>query len=220
MGACGDSCADAGNPPRNNAVAAKHTVRTMRNFDFRYTPIRSRLIKNLMRLAGCQAACRSARPFSLPQFAAGRPLLEIQSPCDSVRAWLQPCRKLPVAVLTQALQRLPLAERPAQLLSATISGFVSDPKQARRFFVSGLVQGVGFRYFAQDVAERLHLAGYVRNLRDGRVETYAIGMPAQLTQFRAALERGPWGATVHEIKEEHAAIDSQYAHAFSITFDA
>ena len=48
---------------------------------------------------------------------------------------------------------------------------------ARRYFISGIVQGVGFRYFAQDEAERLHLSGYVRNLRDGRVEVYAIGSP-------------------------------------------
>jgi len=46
-------------------------------------------------------------------------------------------------------------------------------KQARRYFVSGLVQGVGYRYFTQDAADRLRLTGYVRNLRDGRVEVYA-----------------------------------------------
>jgi acylphosphatase len=96
---------------------------------------------------------------------------------------------------------------------------VTDSKQAKRFFVSGFVQGVGFRYFTQDVAERLHLAGYVRNLRDGRVEAYAIGTPEQLTKFCAALERGPRGARVSAVSEELAATDSQYAHAFIITYD-
>lgn len=106
------------------------------------------------------------------------------------------------------------------MVSATISRFVSDAKQAKRFFVSGMVQGVGFRYFTQDVADRLRLAGYVRNLRDGRVEAYAIGTTSQLTQFRAALERGPRGASVHNVAEISAAIDSQYSNEFLVTYDA
>jgi acylphosphatase len=78
------------------------------------------------------------------------------------------------------------------------------------------VQGVGFRYFAQDAAERLHLAGYVRNLPDARVEVYAIGPPDQLAKFRAVLQRGPRFASVSEVRDEHAAVDPQYAKEFSI----
>ena len=96
---------------------------------------------------------------------------------------------------------------------------VSAEKQAKRFFVSGLVQGVGFRYFAQDAAERLHLAGYVRNLRDGRVEAYAIGTEEHLHRFLAALKKGPRGAMVHGVLEESAALDSQHENEFSITHD-
>jgi len=48
-------------------------------------------------------------------------------------------------------------------VSATIRKFVSDATQARRYFVSGIVQGVGFRFYAQRAAEKLHLSGYVRN---------------------------------------------------------
>ena len=96
---------------------------------------------------------------------------------------------------------------------------VSAEKQARRFFVSGLVQGVGFRYFAQDAAERLHLAGYVRNLRDGSVEAYAIGSEDRLARFLAVLKKGPHGAMVHGVAEESAALDSQYENEFSITHD-
>jgi acylphosphatase len=102
-------------------------------------------------------------------------------------------------------------------LSATIYRFVSEPKQARRYFVSGIVQGVGFRYFTQHSAERLHLSGYVRNLPDGRVEVYAIGPDEQLTKLRSVLERGPWGASVSDVGEEGASIDSQYATGFFIT---
>jgi len=96
---------------------------------------------------------------------------------------------------------------------------VTDAKQAKRYFVSGFVQGVGFRYFTQGEAQRLDLSGYVRNLRDGRVEAYAIGTPAQLAKFRAALQRGPRFASVSDIKEEPAAIDLQYASEFVTTHE-
>jgi acylphosphatase len=103
-------------------------------------------------------------------------------------------------------------------LSATIYRFVSEPKQARRYFVSGIVQGVGFRYFTQNAAERLHLSGYAKNVPDGSVEVYAIGTPEQLAKLRSALERGPWGASVSEVAEEQVAIDSNYASGFVITY--
>ncbi|HLK05734.1 MAG TPA: acylphosphatase [Candidatus Acidoferrum sp.] len=96
---------------------------------------------------------------------------------------------------------------------------MATEKQAKRFFVSGLVQGVGFRYFAQDAAERLHLTGFVRNLRDGRVEAYAIGSEDQFARFLAALKKGPRGAMVHAVAEESAALDSQYETEFNITHD-
>ena len=90
---------------------------------------------------------------------------------------------------------------------------------ARRYFVSGMVQGVGYRYFTQDEAERLRLSGYVRNLRDGRVEVYAIGSPDTLARLRTMLERGPRGAMVRNVAEESAEIDTKFAQEFSITYD-
>jgi acylphosphatase len=90
---------------------------------------------------------------------------------------------------------------------------------ARRYFISGIVQGVGFRYFTQDEAERLHLSGYVRNLRDGRVEVYAIGTPESLARLRTILERGPRGAMVQHVVEESADLDAKFAEEFSITYD-
>jgi acylphosphatase len=95
---------------------------------------------------------------------------------------------------------------------------VTEPKQAKRYFVSGIVQGVGFRYFTQNAAERLHLSGYTKNVPDGCVEVYAIGTAEQLVKLRSALERGPWGASVSEVKEEQAAIDSNYANGFVIAY--
>ena len=94
---------------------------------------------------------------------------------------------------------------------------MSNEKLARKYLVSGMVQGVGFRYFAQHAAEKLQLHGYVRNLRDGRVEAYAIGTPEQQAAFRAALERGPRFSSVAEVREEAATPDPRYANDFTIT---
>jgi acylphosphatase len=100
---------------------------------------------------------------------------------------------------------------------ATISTLVDTAKKAARFFVTGMVQGVGFRFFAQGEAELLGVSGYVRNRRDGRVESYAIGTSEQLAKFRARLEKGPRLASVKFVAEESAEIDSQYASAFVTT---
>ncbi len=97
---------------------------------------------------------------------------------------------------------------------------MSDAQQAKRYFVSGAVQGVGFRYFAQNAAEKLRLAGFVRNLHDGRVEVFAAGSPEQLAQFRAMLERGPRFASVSEVREVNADLDARFARDFIITHDA
>ena len=81
------------------------------------------------------------------------------------------------------------------------------------------MQGVGYRYFARDAAESLHLTGFVRNLRDGRVEAYAIGTADKLSRFRSALEKGPRGALVQGVTEELAGVDPRFDLDFGITFD-
>lgn len=93
---------------------------------------------------------------------------------------------------------------------------MSEPKQAKRYFVSGMVQGVGFRYFTQDAAEELRITGYVRNLRDGRVEVFAMGTPHQHAQLRTLLERGPRFSSVSEVQEEDSVPDSEFANGFLI----
>lgn len=97
---------------------------------------------------------------------------------------------------------------------------MSETKQAKRYFVSGMVQGVGFRYFTQDVADRLKIAGFVRNLRDGRVEVFAMGTPQQHGELRALLERGPRFSSVTEVVEEPAAPEAQYEDSFVINPNA
>jgi acylphosphatase len=96
---------------------------------------------------------------------------------------------------------------------------VREEISAKRFYVSGIVQGVGYRYFVERAARHLSLAGYVRNLRDGRVETYAIGSAASLDLLRTRLESGPGGASVSGVVEEAAEIEARFTETFSIEYD-
>jgi acylphosphatase len=83
-----------------------------------------------------------------------------------------------------------------------------DRKAAKRWFIGGRVQGVGFRFFVQDKAAELGLAGWVRNLNDGRVEVYAIGSAGRLSELAAALHKGPRMADVRSVEERDAAVES------------
>jgi len=97
---------------------------------------------------------------------------------------------------------------------------VDDRTIAKRYFISGIVQGVGFRYFAQRAAARLGITGYTRNLSDGRVEVYAIGSPNALKAFGKEMKLGPRGASVSSVSEEDATVQEAYARRFSIEYDA
>jgi len=80
---------------------------------------------------------------------------------------------------------------------------------AKRYFIRGRVQGVGYRYFAQTTAADLHISGYTRNLDDGRVEVYAVGTREQLSELAGRLWKGPRMADVRGV-EEHEAGVQQY----------
>jgi acylphosphatase len=90
--------------------------------------------------------------------------------------------------------------------------------QARRFFVAGRVQGVGYRIFVQRLAEELGLQGYVRNRRDGRVEVFAMGEPEKLRLLRKELNKGPMMSDVTDVNEEPATVDAQYAKDFTVEY--
>jgi acylphosphatase len=70
---------------------------------------------------------------------------------------------------------------------------------ARRFAVTGRVQGVGFRYFVQEAAGREGVTGYVQNLPDGSVEAYVEGEAEAVTRVERAIRRGPGGARVTSV---------------------
>jgi acylphosphatase len=87
---------------------------------------------------------------------------------------------------------------------------------ARRYIVSGRVQGVGFRNYVEHVAGKLSVDGYVRNRRDGGVEVFAIGTPEKLKGLRFALEKGPMLARVTDVREEPDHPDDKYRGDFII----
>jgi acylphosphatase len=72
---------------------------------------------------------------------------------------------------------------------------------ARKFLISGEVQGVGFRFFAQRSAARHQVRGYVRNLEDGRVEAFAEGPPKAVEEFKNDLVAGPSYSRVEHLEE-------------------
>lgn len=77
---------------------------------------------------------------------------------------------------------------------------------AVRLVISGRVQGVGYRAFVERQARRRALRGWVRNRRDGTVETLLIGEDALLREMESLCRRGPAFAAVSGV-ERHAAED-------------
>jgi acylphosphatase len=86
----------------------------------------------------------------------------------------------------------------------------------RRYLVSGVVQGVGFRFFARRVGQRLGLAGWVRNLPDGRVEAEAVGPLDLLETFARELSRGPAGGLVSGIEVIEVSDEGSGATGFEV----
>ncbi|MDE1897816.1 MAG: acylphosphatase [Xanthomonadaceae bacterium] len=79
--------------------------------------------------------------------------------------------------------------------------------EAARFLIRGHVQGVGFRAHARHEAQRLGLAGYAKNLFDGRVEVLAVGESAALDALERWLRIGPPAARVAEVRRSEADAD-------------
>jgi acylphosphatase len=87
---------------------------------------------------------------------------------------------------------------------------------ARRYLISGLVQGVGFRYFTKDVADREGVTGWVRNLPDGRVEAVVEGEDEAVTRVERRLWQGPGGARVAAVAVDDSEPPSGAHHGFVI----
>lgn len=70
-------------------------------------------------------------------------------------------------------------------------------------FISGRVQGVFFRRHTYEMAMRLDLKGWVRNLDDGRVEVMVCGEEAQVNHMQTWLWQGPSTAKVSQVESHH-----------------
>src|SRR5437660_12794398 len=71
-----------------------------------------------------------------------------------------------------------------------------------RILITGLVQGVFFRREMTDLATRLRISGWVRNLPDGKVEALAEGGRARLRELRRFCHVGPRGAAGRKVEAE------------------
>ncbi|MBA2302555.1 MAG: acylphosphatase [Acidobacteria bacterium] len=76
---------------------------------------------------------------------------------------------------------------------------------ARRFLISGRVQGVGYRVFADASAAVEGVHGFVRNLPDGRVEAQVEGDQDAVDRVEMKLRRGPAGARIETFEAEPAS---------------
>jgi acylphosphatase len=81
----------------------------------------------------------------------------------------------------------------------------SESCRQMRALVSGQVQGVGFRLWAQRRARALGLTGFVHNVDDGSVEVVCEGPQAALEQYLMALRRGPESAEVRAVQAHWAS---------------
>jgi len=89
-----------------------------------------------------------------------------------------------------------------------------EPKETTRkallALVRGRVQGVGFRYEARTIARSLGITGWITNLPDGGVETYAEGPDAAINRYIAWLNHGPAGAEVQSLDISERKPSNQY----------
>jgi acylphosphatase len=76
---------------------------------------------------------------------------------------------------------------------------------ARRFRVSGRVQGVGFRFFAHETARAEGVSGWVANLPDGRVDVWVEGDADSVLRVERKIRRGPPAARVDGVETQDEA---------------
>jgi acylphosphatase len=93
---------------------------------------------------------------------------------------------------------------------------MTEPDVRLHALIEGRVQGVGFRYFVLEHANRLGLKGWVRNTYQGNVEVIAEGCRDDLNQFLDLLNQGPRGAFITQVIQEWGSATSEFDH-FAVT---
>ena len=100
--------------------------------------------------------------------------------------------------------RIRIAQRCFEKLFGKIGAM--EQRAARRFVISGRVQGVGYRAFAQSAARATGATGWARNLANGDVEVLASGTPSQLDDLESRLRQGPRWADVRGVTAIEAPV--------------
>ena len=91
----------------------------------------------------------------------------------------------------------------------------------KHYFISGRVQGVGFRAFCERKATQLKLAGWARNTNDGRVEVVVHGKPEWIAQFEQQLHQGPAHSQVKDVQQiDHPEVENFPTDHFEIRKDS
>ena len=75
-------------------------------------------------------------------------------------------------------------------------------KKSIRLYISGTVQGVFFRGFIKQNAEKLNVKGFIRNLEDGRIETFLEGNPDEVRKMIEICKKGPRHAMIKKVEEK------------------
>lgn len=90
------------------------------------------------------------------------------------------------------------------------------PVVAVHVIVTGMVQGVGFRWHVRESARRESIAGWVRNRPDGSVEIVARGEATSVQRLLAAVRAGPPASDVSEIAIENTAAVGSLPYPFTV----
>lgn len=87
----------------------------------------------------------------------------------------------------------------------------------KHVYISGRVQGVGFRHFVLTKARELGLKGWVRNLYDGRVEAVFVGNKNDVEQMLKLIKKGPRWARVDNVRVLNEEIKDEF-DTFQVRF--
>jgi len=75
-------------------------------------------------------------------------------------------------------------------------------KKSIRLYVSGIIQGIFYRAFVKENADKLNLKGFVRNLEDGRVEIFIEGNPEDVRKMIEIAKKGPKHSEIKNVEEK------------------
>lgn len=73
-------------------------------------------------------------------------------------------------------------------------------KKSVRVYITGIVQGIFFRAFVKENAERYDVKGFTRNLEDGRIEIFLEGEPEKVDKMVELCKKGPKHAQIKSIE--------------------